>query len=70
MLHCMKKCGPKIDWCPLGEGIECLTVIQTLADRIQATACMLYESFRAWVKYSKEGSISKKALGIVLGGKC
>ena len=64
MLHCTKKFGPIIDWCPLGEGIECLTVIQTLADQIQATACMLDESCRVWVKKSKEGSISKKSIGI------
>ena len=41
ILHCTKKVGPMIDWCQLGEGIEGLTLIQSLVDRIQATACFI-----------------------------
>ena len=64
MLHCMKKFGPSIDWCWLGEGIECLTVIPTLADRIQATASMLDKSCRAWALSSSDLDIIVADLGV------
>ena len=64
MLHCMKKFGLLIDWCPLGEGIECLTIILTLADQIQATACMLDKSCRAWVLSSSSLEIIVADLGV------
>ena len=64
MLHCVKKFGPTIARCPLGEGIECLTVIQTFTDRIQATACMLDESCTAWVHSSSDLEIIVADLGV------
>ena len=67
MLHCMKKFGPLIDWYPLGEGIECLTVIPTLADQIQATAGMLDKSCRAWVLSSSNLGIIVADLGVPPG---
>ena len=60
MLHCIMKFWPSIDWCPLGEGLECLTLISTLADQIQATACMFDKSGRAWV-------LSSSNLEIIVG---
>ena len=62
--HCMKKFGPLIDWCPLGEEIECLTQIPKLAVRIQATACMLNESFRVLVLSSSNLEINGAHMGV------
>ena len=52
MIHCMMKFGPLIYLGPIGEWIECLTVMPTLADRIQATAGMFNGSCRVWVQSS------------------
>ena len=65
MLHCMNKCGLLIDLCPLGEGIECLTLVPTLADHIQATTCMLDKSCRAWVLSSSNLEIIVADLGVI-----